>query len=43
MLKLKQIKKSYKTGDFVQQALKGIDLHFRESGMNVCTWECLQE
>ena len=31
MLKLKQIKKSYKTGDFVQQALKGIDLHFRES------------
>ena len=31
MLKLKGIKKSYKTGDFVQHALKGIDLEFRES------------
>ena len=30
MLKLKNIKKSYKTGDFIQQALKGINLSFRE-------------
>ena len=30
MLKLKEIKKSFKTGDFVQQALKGIDLDFKE-------------
>ena len=30
MLKLKEIKKSFKTGDFVQQALKGINLTFRE-------------
>ena len=31
MLKLKNIKKSYKTGDFVQQALKGVSLDFREN------------
>lgn len=31
MLQLNEIKKSYKTGDFVQQALKGISLEFRES------------
>ncbi len=31
MLKLKKIKKSYKTGDFVQHALKGIDLEFRKN------------
>ena len=30
MLKLKNIKKSFKTGDFIQQALKGINLSFRE-------------
>ena len=31
MLKLKAIKKDYKTGDFVQHALKGINLSFREN------------
>ena len=31
MLKLKSIKKDYKTGDFVQHALKGISLSFREN------------
>ena len=31
MLKLKKITKSYKTGDFIQQALKGINLEFREN------------
>lgn len=31
MLKLKNIKKSYKTGEFVQHALKGIDLEFRKN------------
>lgn len=31
MLKLKKIKKSYKTGDFTQHALKGIDLEFRKN------------
>ena len=31
MLKLKEIKKDYKTGDFVQHALKGINLSFREN------------
>ena len=31
MLKLKNIKKDYKTGDFVQHALKGINLTFREN------------
>ena len=31
MLQLKNIKKNYKTGDFVQQALKGIDLTFRKN------------
>ena len=31
MLKLKNITKSYKTGDFIQQALKGINLEFREN------------
>ena len=31
MLQLKNIKKSYKTGDFVQHALKGIDVEFREN------------
>ena len=31
MLQLKNIKKSYKTGDFVQHALKGINLEFREN------------
>ncbi len=31
MLKLKKIKKSYKTGEFVQHALKGIDLEFRKN------------
>jgi len=30
MLELKEIKKSFKTGDFVQQALKGISLNFKE-------------
>ena len=29
MLELKNIKKSYKTGDFIQHALKGVDLKFR--------------
>ena len=31
MLKLKNIKKSFKTGDFVQQALKGVSLSFRQN------------
>lgn len=31
MLELKKIKKSYQTGDFKQQALKGISLKFRKS------------
>lgn len=31
MLELKNIKKHYKTGDFTQQALKGIDLEFRQN------------
>jgi putative ABC transport system permease protein len=31
MLELKGISKSYKTGDFVQHALKGVDLKFREN------------
>ena len=31
MLKLKNITKSYKTGDFIQQALKDINLEFREN------------
>ena len=31
MLKLKNIKKSFKTGDFVQHALKGVSLEFREN------------
>ena len=31
MLKLNNIKKDYKTGDFVQHALKGISLNFREN------------
>lgn len=31
MLELKKIKKSYKTGEFVQHALKGISLKFRKS------------
>ena len=31
MLQLKKIKKSYKTGEFVQHALKGIDLEFRKN------------
>ena len=31
MLQLKKIKKSYKTGDFIQHALKGIDLEFRKN------------
>jgi len=31
MLKLKNIKKSYKTGSFKQQALKGINLEFRDN------------
>lgn len=31
MLELKGISKSYKTGDFVQHALKGVDLRFREN------------
>lgn len=29
MLELKNIKKSYKTGDFIQHALKGVDIKFR--------------
>ncbi len=31
MLELKKIKKSYKTGDFVQHALKGVSLSFRKN------------
>ena len=31
MLELKNIKKSYKTGDFVQHALKGVNLQFRKT------------
>ncbi len=31
MLELKNIKKSYKTGDFVQHALKGVNLKFRKN------------
>ena len=31
MLELKNIKKSYKTGDFIQHALKGINLKFRKN------------
>ena len=31
MLKLNNVKKDYKTGDFVQHALKGISLSFREN------------
>lgn len=31
MLKVKNIKKSYKTGDFVQHALKGVSIDFREN------------
>ena len=31
MLQLEKIKKSYKTGEFVQHALKGIDLEFRKN------------
>ena len=31
MLELKNIKKSYKTGDFVQHALKGVDIKFRKN------------
>ena len=31
MLQLKEINKSYKTGDFIQHALKGIDVQFREN------------
>ena len=31
MLQLKEIKKGYKTGDFIQHALKGIDVQFREN------------
>ncbi len=31
MLELKKINKSYKTGDFVQHALKDVDLKFREN------------
>ncbi len=31
MLELKNIKRSYKTGDFVQHALKGFDLSFRQN------------
>lgn len=31
MLKLKNITKSYKTGEFVQHALKGVSLEFREN------------
>ena len=30
MLELKNIKKSYKTGDFVQHALKDVSLKFRK-------------
>lgn len=31
MLKLENVTKSYKTGDFVQHALKGVNLEFREN------------
>ncbi len=31
MLKLKNIRKSYKTGEFVQHALKGVNLSFRDN------------
>lgn len=31
MLELKNIKKNYKTGDFIQHALKGVDLKFRKN------------
>ncbi len=31
MLELKKINKSYKTGDFIQHALKSVDLKFREN------------
>lgn len=31
MLELKEIKKSYTTGDFTQEALKGVDLKFRKN------------
>lgn len=31
MIELKKIKKSYKTGNFVQDALKGVDLQFRKN------------
>ena len=31
MLKVKNIKKSYKTGDFKQDALKGVSIDFREN------------
>jgi len=31
MLELKEIKKSYRTGDFVQNALKGVNLKFRKN------------
>ena len=31
MLELKGIKKSYKTGDFIQHALQGVDLKFRKN------------
>ena len=31
MLELKNIKKSYKTGDFIQHALKGVNLKFRKN------------
>ena len=31
MLKLENVTKSYKTGDFEQQALKGVSLEFREN------------
>ncbi len=31
MLELKNIKKSYKTGDFVQHALKGVNIRFRKN------------
>ncbi len=31
MLELKKIKKSYKTGDFIQHALKGVNLKFRKN------------
>ena len=31
MLQIKQIKKTYKTGDLIQHALKGVDLNLRDS------------